>query len=184
MLGRFERNPAQRAVYEPAELHLAKVLRQGISMLISDIMPVLLFAASIPIWLIIYRKYLAGLFADIYVERIESGQIDLNYLLDEGGVFDALVDRFMEALKHGLLAQQGQLTRAATTGELGADPAALGIEGAGELLKMVGIKKPPAMLQFKVAQALGQMFANQKGGEVAQTFEANFEAPGDDPFAP
>jgi len=157
-------------------------------MILADFMPLFLFAISIPIWLIIYRKYLAGLFADIYVERIESGQIDLNYLLDEGGVFDALVDRFMQALKHGLLAQQGQLTRAAQSGELGADPAALGIEGAGELLKMVGIKKPPAMLQFKVAQALGQMFANQKGGDqdgaAAQTFEANFEAPGDDPFAP
>ena len=33
----------------------------------------------------------------------------------------------------------------------------MGIQTAGELLKMVGMKKPPAILQYKIANALGQM---------------------------
>jgi len=141
-----------------------------------------MFVVSIPIWLIIYRKYLAGLFADIYVERIESGQIDLNYLLDEGGVFDALVDRFIEALKHQMLAQQGQLTRAAEHGaDVDGDPMAMGLQGASELLKMVGIKKPPAMLTYKVAQALGQMVANQQAAGSAGT-AADFGGGSDELF--
>jgi len=151
-------------------------------MIIDLVFPFLMFIVSIPIWLLIYRKYLAGLFADIYVERIESGQIDLNYLLDEGGVFDALVGRFIEALKFQMLAQQGQLTRAAEHGgDIDGDPMAMGLQGASELLKMVGIKKPPAMLTYKVAQALGQMVANQQsaaGSANAPEFEAKFETGG------
>jgi len=125
----------------------------------------------VPLWLIIYRHWLAHWFADIYVQRIESGEIDLNYMLDEGGVFDALVDRFMQALKHQLLAQQGQLTRAAQHSDHGADPMALGLESASELLKMVGMRNPPAMLQYKVAQALGQMVANSGTADQVPDFE-------------
>jgi len=150
-------------------------------MIIADFLPLILFALTIPIWILIYRHYLADLFADIYVARIESGEIDLNYMLDEGGVFDALVDRFMQALKHGLLAQQGQLTRAAQHGDNGADPLALGLESAGELLKMVGMKKPPAMLQYKVAQALGQMVANHQQPADAE-FAEGFETSSDELF--
>ncbi|HIA02761.1 MAG TPA: hypothetical protein EYN66_12775 [Myxococcales bacterium] len=112
---------------------------------------------------------MADLFADIYVERIESGRIDLNYLLEAGGVFDALVEKFIEALKHQMLASQGQLTRAAEHSiEPGADPVGMGLQSAGELLKLCGMKKPPAILQYKVAQALGQMLANQPGAENAE----------------
>jgi len=118
-----------------------------------------LFALSLPAWILIYRYYLADLFADIYVARIESGEIDINYMLEQGGVLDSIADRFIIKFKQHLLAEQGQLTRAAAHGQHEGDPLAMGIDAAGELLKMVGFKKPPAMLQYKVAAALGKMSA-------------------------
>jgi len=51
-----------------------------------------------------------------------------------------------------------------------ADPATIGIDAAGELLKMVGMKKPPAILQYKMAQALGRM-AEGAGGHTAPNFD-------------
>ena len=39
----------------------------------------------------------------------------------------------------------------------------MGIEAAQQLLNMVGMKKPPAMLTVKVAQALGQLVQNNSG---------------------
>jgi len=136
-----------------------------------------LFALSVPAWLLVYRYYLADLFADIYVRRIESGDIDLNYMLEQGGVFDAVADRFITKFKQHLLAEQGQLTRAASNNIDGGDPLAMGIEASGELLKMVGFKKPPAMLQYKVAAALAKM--GQKHGLTA----ADLTGAGPDLFA-
>jgi len=123
-----------------------------------------LFALSVPAWLLVYRYYLADLFADIYVKRIEDGSIDLNYMLEQGGVFDAVADRFIIKFKQHVLAEQGQLTRAAEHAEHSGDPMAMGIDAAGELLKMIGFKKPPAMLQYKVAAALGKMSAEHGAG--------------------
>jgi len=121
-----------------------------------------LFFATIPIWIYLYKHYLGGILADIYVDKIEKGEIDLNYLLDEGGVFDELTKRIVIKFKQHLTADLGQLTRSADGGELVNidDPVAVGIDAAGELLKMIGMRKPPAILQFKVAQALGNMMDN------------------------
>lgn len=101
--------------------------------------------------------------AEIYVKKIEDGSIDLNYLLDEGGVFDELSDRIITKFKLNMLADMGQLANQtkSSSGNEGVsvmgDQVGMGIEAAGELLRMVGMKKPPAMLQYKVANALGKM---------------------------
>ena len=106
---------------------------------------------------------MGDILAEIYVEKIESGKIDLNYLLDEGGVFDELSDRIITKFKLNMLADMGQLSNQSksSSGNEGlsvmGDQAAMGIEAAGQLLRMVGMKKPPAMLQYKVANALGKM---------------------------
>lgn len=79
-------------------------------------------------------------------------------MLDAGGIFDTLADRTVTLFKQHMLAEMGQLSRAASNNEnIADDPAAMGIQTAGELLKMVGMKKPPAILQYKIANALGQM---------------------------
>ena len=110
---------------------------------------------------------MGDILAEIYVEKIESGKIDLNYLLDEGGVFDELSERIIIKFKQNMLADMGQLSNQAksSSGNEGVsvmgDQVGMGIEAAGELLRMVGMKKPPAMLQYKVANALGKMLDQQ-----------------------
>jgi len=130
-----------------------------------------LFFATIPVWIFLYKHYLGGILADIYVSKIESGQIDLNYLLDEGGVFDNLADRMVLRFKQNMLAEMGQMANQSKTNIDSSstgpnfDPVAMGLETAGELLKAVGMRKPPAMLQYKVAAALGNMLDNQNKGD-------------------
>ena len=126
-----------------------------------------LFFATIPVWIFLYKHYLGGILADIYVSKIESGQIDLNYLLEEGGVFDNLTEKIVVRFKQNLLADLGQMANQSKTNIDSSstgpnyDPMAMGLETAGELLKAVGMRKPPAMLQYKVAAALGNMLDNQ-----------------------
>ena len=126
----------------------------------------LLFIGTIPVWIFLYKNYLGTILADIYVKKIEDGSIDLNYLLDEGGVFDELSERIITRFKQNMLADMGQLANQSSSGSEGVgvmgDQAAMGIEAAGQLLRMVGMKKPPAMLQYKVASALGKMLDQQK----------------------
>ena len=116
-------------------------------------------------WIYLYKNYLGTILADIYVKKIEDGSIDLNYLLDEGGVFDELSERIITRFKQNMLADMGQLANQSSSGSEGVgvmgDQAAMGIEAAGQLLRMVGMKKPPAMLQYKVANALGKMLDQQ-----------------------
>ena len=110
---------------------------------------------------------MGDILAEIYVKKIEDGSIDLNYLLDEGGVFDELSDRIITKFKLNMLADMGQLANQtkSSSGNEGVsvmgDQVGMGIEAAGELLRMVGMKKPPAMLQYKVANALGKMLDQQ-----------------------
>jgi hypothetical protein len=117
------------------------------------------------VWIYLYKNYLGTILADIYVQKIEDGSIDLNYLLDEGGVFDELSERIITRFKQNMLADMGQLANQSSSGSEGVgvmgDQAAMGIEAAGQLLRMVGMKKPPAMLQYKVANALGKMLDQQ-----------------------
>jgi hypothetical protein len=123
------------------------------------------FVASMAIWLPIYKYVVSKWVQEATIERIESGDIDLNYLLDEGGVFDSLAERTVTLFKHHMLAEMGQLSRAAKDNpEMAADPVSMGLQASEEILKAVGMKKPPAILQYKMAQALGQM---AQGAEVA-----------------
>jgi len=117
----------------------------------------LLFFGGMAIWLPLYFYVVAPFIGDHVVRRCETGEIDLKYLLDDGGVFDELADRVVTLFKHHMLAEMGQLSRSAKdTGE-GGDPIGMGIEASGEILKSIGMKKPPAILQYKLAQVLGNM---------------------------
>ena len=126
----------------------------------------LVFCVSMAVWLPIYKHVVSRWVQEATVARIESGQIDLNYLLDEGGVFDTLAERTVTLFKHHMLAEMGQMTRAANSDVDMADPMAMGLSASEDLLKMVGMKKVPPMLQYKLAQALGQM-VNQAPGTNA-----------------
>jgi len=120
----------------------------------------LLFAGSLCIYLPIYRYLVARWSSDYVIRAVESGEINLTYLLDEGGVFDELSARVVMRFKQNALADLGTMTRTAAAGAIeGGDPQLMGLEAAGQLLQMVGMKKPPAMLQYKVAEALGQLMA-------------------------
>jgi len=121
----------------------------------------LVFCVSMAVWLPIYKHVVSRWVQEATIARIESGDIDLNYLLDEGGVFDNLAERTVNLFKHHMLAEMGQMTRAANAIDPdNPDPMAMGLQASEDLLKMVGMKKVPPMLQYKVAQALGQMVAN------------------------
>ena len=125
------------------------------------------FVGGIAVWLPIYYYMVSRWVGDHVVKRVESKEIDLNYLLDAGGVFDELADRVVTLFKQHMLAEMGQLSRAgmASSGEDGEiDPVGMGIEASGEILKAVGMKKPPAILQYKLAQVLGNMISQQAGG--------------------
>ena len=122
------------------------------------------FVGGVAVWLPIYYYMVSRWVGDHVVKRVESKDIDLNYLLDAGGVFDELADRVVTLFKHHMLAEMGQLSRSAGVlenedGEV--DPISLGIETSGEILKAVGMKKPPAILQYKLAQVLGNMINQQ-----------------------
>ena len=127
----------------------------------------LVFCFSMAVWLPIYKHVVSRWVQEATINRIESGDIDLNYLLDEGGVFDSLADRTVTLFKHHMLAEMGQLSRAAQHDpENITDPLAAGISASEEILKGLGMKKPPAILQYKMAQALGRM---AEGTEAAST---------------
>ena len=133
---------------------------------------VLLFAGSLCIYLPIYRYLVARWSSDYVIRSVESGDIDLTYLLDEGGVFDELTDRIVKRFKQNALAELGTLTRSAGSEEqVAASPELMGLDAAGQLLQMVGMKKPPAMLQYKVAEALGQLVQQQAPADEFQQFQ-------------
>jgi len=124
----------------------------------------LLFFGGVAVWLPIYYYMVSRWVGDHVVQRCETGEIDLNYLLDNGGVFDSLADRVVVLFKQHMLAEMGQLSRSARTpagDDVELDPMSMGIEASGEILKAVGMKKPPAILQFKLAQVLGNMINQQ-----------------------
>jgi len=124
----------------------------------------LLFFGGMAIWIPVYFYVVAPFIGDHVVRRCETGEIDLNYLLDNGGVFDELANRVVTLFKQHMLAEMGQLSRSAKTpagDDVELDPMSMGIEASGEILKAVGMKKPPAILQFKLAQVLGNMINQQ-----------------------
>jgi len=124
----------------------------------------LLFFGGVAVWLPIYYYMVSRWVGDHVVQRCETGEIDLKYLLDEGGVFDELSNRVVTLFKQHMLAEMGQLSRSAISpGEDGdpIDPVSMGIEASGQILKAVGMRKPPAILQYKLAQVLGAMLEKQ-----------------------
>jgi len=127
----------------------------------------LLFFGGVAVWLPIYYYMVSRWVGDHVVNRCETGEIDLNYLLDNGGVFDELANRVVTLFKQHMLAEMGQLSRSAGSVDGELDPIGMGIEASGEILKAVGMKKPPAILQYKLAQVLGNMIdgAGQPGTE-------------------
>ena len=126
-----------------------------------------IFIGGVAVWLPIYYYMVSRWVGDHVVARVESKDIDLAYLLDNGGVFDEMADRVVTLFKHHMLAEMGTLSRSAKVdGE--SDPMGMGIEASGEILKSIGMKKPPAILQYKLAQVLGQMVnnvSNQNSGD-------------------
>jgi len=124
----------------------------------------LLFFGGVAVWLPIYYYMVSKWVGDHVVTRCETGEIDLKYLLDEGGVFDELANRVVTLFKQHMLAEMGQLSRSASApgveGET-IDPISMGIEASGSILKAIGLKKPPAILQYKLAQVLGTMLDQQ-----------------------
>jgi len=129
----------------------------------------LLFFGGMAIWIPVYFYVVAPFIGDHVVKRCETGEIDLNYLLDNGGVFDELANRVVTLFKSHMLAEMGQLSRSAVSpGEDGEpmDAVGMGIEASGQILKAVGMKKPPAILQYKLAQVLGAMLDKQAGNEA------------------
>jgi len=127
----------------------------------------LLFFGGVAVWLPIYYYMVSRWVGDHVVNRCETGEIDLNYLLDNGGVFDELANRVVTLFKQHMLAEMGQLSRSAGSVDGELDPIGMGIEASGEILKAVGMKRPPAILQYKLAQVLGNMIdgAGQPGTE-------------------
>ena len=135
----------------------------------------LVFCFSMAVWLPIYKHVVSRWVQEATVARIESGDIDLNYLLDEGGVFDSLADRTVTLFKHHMLAEMGQLTRAAKHDpEIATDPVAMGLQASEDILKGLGMKKPPAILQYKMAQALGNM-ASGTATDTVPNFDPSAE---------
>ena len=118
------------------------------------------FIGGVAVWLPIYYYMVSRWVGDHVVKRVESKDIDLAYLLDAGGVFDELADRVVTLFKHHMLAEMGQLSRSAKGVDGEMDPVGMGIEASGEILKSIGMQKPPAILQYKLAQVLGQMVDN------------------------
>jgi len=128
-----------------------------------------IFIGGVAVWLPIYYYMVSRWVGDHVVARVESKDIDLAYLLDNGGVFDELADRVVTLFKHHMLAEMGTLSRSVKVdGE--SDPVGMGIEASGEILKSIGMKKPPAILQYKLAQVLGQMVDNVSNQNTGDDF--------------
>jgi len=120
----------------------------------------LLFFGGVAVWLPIYYYMVSKWVGDHVVTRCETGEIDLRYLLDNGGVFDELANRVVTLFKQHMLAEMGTLSRSAQgSSEDGVDldPMSMGIDASGQILKAIGMKRPPAILQYKLAQVLGNM---------------------------
>lgn len=129
-----------------------------------ELLALALVAISYPLWLIIYVRYLLPKIREDNIGALERGEVEINPEWFSG-VIDSIVDR----TRHLMLADLGNLARApaaaegaAAAGLGGGDDAGAAIHMATELLRAVGMKKPPPLLVFKTAQALGQMAAQQQ----------------------
>jgi|TARA_Y100000034_G_scaffold67378_1_gene81289 hypothetical protein len=135
---------------------------------------VALFAVSIPCWLFIYSRWLLPWIREDNIGALERGEIHI-----DPEWFDEVIGEIVKRTRHLFLADLGQLAHQSGTdqgalegfvpdsgagsgglsGSLGALEPAAGFQAAEQLLRAVGMKKPPAMLVLKVAQALQGMLA-------------------------
>jgi len=135
-----------------------------------------LVAVSYPLWLLIYVRYLLPKIREDNIGALERGEIEIN-----PDWFSGVIDSIVERTRHLMLADLGNLARAPaaalSAGESdlgGGDDAGAAVHMAEQLLKAVGMKKPPPLLVFKTAQVLGQMaLQQQQPGDavIIPTFE-------------
>lgn len=154
-------------------------------------LPLAVFALSVPVWLWIYSKWLLPWIRDDNIGALERGEIQIN-----PEWFDEVIAEIVKRTRHLFLADLGQLARAGSgsgsellegveaesgagsppfSGDMGALDATAGFQAAEQLLRAVGMKKPPAMLVLKVAQALAGMInrpqsAGSQGGVPDHSF--------------
>ena len=141
-----------------------------------------IFAISIPCWLLVYSRWLLPWIRDDNIGALERGEISIN-----PEWFDEVIGEIVKRTRHLFLADLGQLAHAAgsgsealegfipdsgagsggVTGSVGALDATAGFQAADQLLRAVGMKKPPAMLVLKVAQALQGMLARAGSNDQA-----------------
>ena len=129
----------------------------------------LLFAFSSGFWIIIYLKWLLPKIRNDNIGALERGEIKI-----KSEWLEDVIEQIVKRTRHLFLADLGQLAHqaGATDGvELAAggdgvmlNPLA-GAEVAESLLKSIGMKKPPAMLVLKVAQALGGLMGGKSPGD-------------------
>ena len=128
-----------------------------------------LLLISCAVWVPIYYMWIIPTTAkksrDHMVNAIESGEIDLNYLLND------VVEEIVVKVKQHALADLGNLSRLGNKTEEGElDPLQL----SEMALNGVGLKNPGPMLTIKMAQILGTMadklLSDKKGvnNEVAE----------------
>lgn len=122
-----------------------------------------LLVVSCGLWIPIYYMWIIPTTAkrsrDHMITAIESGEIDLNYLLED------VVQEIVVKVKQHALADLGSLTRAGNSSELPIDPLHL----SEQVLNGVGLKNPGPMLTVKMAQVLGVLadkFSKDLGKEV------------------
>ena len=133
-------------------------------------LPLALVAVSYPLWLLIYVRYLLPKIRDDNVGALERGELTLN-----PEWFDGIIAEIVTRMRHLLLADLGNLSRAPyNSGEVegapedglgGVNGLGAGLEAAEQLLRAVGMKKPPSLLVIKTAQALGRMLEQAGQGD-------------------
>ena len=111
-----------------------------------------LLLISCAVWVPIYYIWIIPTTArrsrDHMITAIESGEIDLNYLLED------VVEEIVVKVKQHALADLGSLSRLGNKAEPGEiDPLQL----SEMALNGVGLKNPGPMLTIKMAQILGTM---------------------------
>jgi len=111
-----------------------------------------LLLISCAVWVPIYYIWIIPTTArrsrDHMIKAIESGEIDLNYLLED------VVEEIVVKVKQHALADLGSLSRLGNKAEPGEiDPLQL----SEMALNGVGLKNPGPMLTIKMAQILGTM---------------------------
>jgi len=138
-----------------------------------------LLLASGLMWAPIYYMWIipttSRLSRDLMIKAIESGEIDLNYLLED------VVEEIVVKVKHHALADLGSLSRLGNKVEPGElDPLQL----SEMALQGVGLKNPGPMLTIKMAQILGTM-ADKLLSDKKEVSNEVSEIPGDgDIFKP